>query len=136
MPNDARWCLALALAVVAPTIAHAQDEQAERNVLITAERMLDVKTGRLINAPVILVRGDRIVSIGENGREPSVPAGTERVKLDGLTLLPGLIDMHVHLDLDPTYGGYTYLEFSDRFWSVLMVPHASRTLDAGFTTVR
>jgi imidazolonepropionase-like amidohydrolase len=53
-----------------------------------------------------------------------------------MTLVPGLIDMHVHLDSDPTYGGYTYLEYNDRFWSALSVVHAGRTLDAGFTTVR
>ena len=44
--------------------------------------------------------------------------------------------MHVHLDTDPTYGGYTGLQFNDRFWSVLTVPHARSTLQAGFTTVR
>jgi imidazolonepropionase-like amidohydrolase len=53
-----------------------------------------------------------------------------------MTLLPGLIDMHVHLDSDPSYGGYTGLQFGDRFWSVLAVPHALKTLQAGFTTVR
>jgi imidazolonepropionase-like amidohydrolase len=44
--------------------------------------------------------------------------------------------MHVHLDSDPSYGGYTGLQFGDRFWSVLTVPHAQKTLLAGFTTVR
>src|SRR3712207_8052573 len=53
-----------------------------------------------------------------------------------MTLLPGLIDMHVHLDSSPLYGGYTGLQFNDRFWSVIAVTHARRTLDAGFTTVR
>lgn len=42
----------------------------------------------------------------------------------------------LHLDIDPTCGGYTTLQFGDRFWSVLTVPHAQRTLLAGFTTVR
>jgi imidazolonepropionase-like amidohydrolase len=44
--------------------------------------------------------------------------------------------MHTHLDSDPTYGGYTGLQFNDRFWSMLAVTHAGQTLDAGFTTVR
>lgn len=65
-----------------------------------------------------------------------VPAGARHIRLDGMTLLPGLIDMHVHLDSDPAYGGYTSLQFNDRFLSVLGVVHARRTLDAGFTTVR
>jgi imidazolonepropionase-like amidohydrolase len=50
--------------------------------------------------------------------------------------VPGLIDIHVHLDSHPSYGGYTGPQFSDRFWSVLQVKHAGETLDAGFTTVR
>src|SRR5262245_25238105 len=58
------------------------------------------------------------------------------VKLDGMTLVPGLIDMHVHLDSDPSYGGYTRYQFNERFWSVLGVVHAAKTLNAGFTTVR
>lgn len=64
-------------------------------------------------------------------------ADATEIRLDGgMTLLPGLIDMHTHLDSDPSYGGYSGLEFSDRFWSALMVPNAGKTLDAGFTTVR
>jgi imidazolonepropionase-like amidohydrolase len=58
------------------------------------------------------------------------------VDLPGMTLLPGLIDMHVHLDSSPLYGGYSGLQFNDRFWSAIQVTHAQRTLDAGFTTVR
>jgi imidazolonepropionase-like amidohydrolase len=65
-----------------------------------------------------------------------IPADGKVLRYDGLTLVPGLIDMHVHLDSDPTYGGYTYLQFNDRFFSVLGVVHAERTLQAGFTTVR
>jgi imidazolonepropionase-like amidohydrolase len=53
-----------------------------------------------------------------------------------MTILPGLIDMHVHLDSSPLYGGYSGLQFNDRFWSAIQVTHARRTLDAGFTTVR
>jgi imidazolonepropionase-like amidohydrolase len=44
--------------------------------------------------------------------------------------------MHVHLDSSPLYGGYTGLQFNDRFWSAIQVAHAQRTLNAGFTTVR
>jgi imidazolonepropionase-like amidohydrolase len=100
---------------------------------ITAARLLDVRTGKYVDAPVIVVHDGKIVSVTAHG---TVPADATRVDLAGLTLVPGLIDMHVHLDSDPSYGGYTWLEYSDRFWSVLMVPHAKATLDAGFTTVR
>jgi len=100
---------------------------------ITAARLLDVRSGKYVEAPVVLVHDGKIVSVTAHG---TVPADATRVDLAGLTLVPGLIDMHVHLDSDPSYGGYTWLEYSDRFWSVLMVPHAKATLDAGFTTVR
>ncbi|MFA9274304.1 MAG: amidohydrolase family protein [Candidatus Aquirickettsiella gammari] len=105
------------------------------DVLITASNMLDVRTGKTIANPQILVRDGRIVSI-KNGGAPNTDANLQKIDLPGMTLLPGLIDMHVHLDSDPTYGGYNTLQFGDRFWSILTVPHASRTLDAGFTTVR
>ena len=105
------------------------------DVLISADRMLDVRTGKMIASPQILVRDGRVVEVKEGAGSISAP-GAKLVALPGMTLLPGLIDMHVHLTSDPTYSGYTRLEFNDRFWSVLGVAHASKTLDAGFTTVR
>ena len=114
--------------------AHAAD------VVITADRLLDVRAGRMIDRPEILVRDGKIVSVKANAAPASATAAAgenaTRIALPGMTLLPGLIDMHVHLDSDPTYGGYSYLEYNDRFWSALAVVHAGRTLDAGFTTVR
>jgi imidazolonepropionase-like amidohydrolase len=111
---------------------------AQADTLITASRMLDVRSGRLLADPVVLVRDERIVEIAHGGgRLAATPAeDAARIELDGLTILPGLIDMHTHLDFDPTFGGYSWLEVSDRFWSVIMVPNALRTLEAGFTTVR
>mgnify|MGYP000064101618 CR=1 FL=1 len=105
------------------------------DVLISADRMLDVRTGKMVASPQILVRDGRVVEVKEGAGSISAP-GAKLVALPGMTLLPGLIDMHVHLTSDPTYSGYTRLEFNDRFWSVLGVAHAGKTLDAGFTTVR
>jgi imidazolonepropionase-like amidohydrolase len=88
----------------------------------------------LIRNPIVVVRAGRIVSVQSGG---AVPAGVDQVvELKGQTLLPGLIDMHTHIDSDPTYGGYSYLEYGDRFWSMLAVPNAYKTLMAGFTTIR
>ncbi|MDR6841626.1 metal-dependent hydrolase family protein [Pseudoxanthomonas sacheonensis] len=125
--------LAVGLALV-PGAVSAQESVAEATVWITAERMLDVRSGRLVDQPHVLVRNGRIVETGSGAA--AVPAGAKHVDLQGMTLLPGLIDMHVHLDSDPSYGGYTGLQFSDRFWSVLAVAHAQKTLMAGFTSVR
>ncbi|MDX3885957.1 MAG: amidohydrolase family protein [Sphingomonas sp.] len=53
-----------------------------------------------------------------------------------MTILPGLIDMHVHLDGNPHYGGYTGLQFTDSFWAIQGTANAKAMLEAGFTTVR
>lgn len=117
-------------------VAHSQEAPESRSDVrvLTAARMLDVRSGKLIDNPQIVVREGRIVSVGRAG--DAVPAGAERIDLKDMTLLPGLIDMHVHIDSDPTYSGYTYLQFSDRFWSAVSVTHAHDTLMAGFTTIR
>lgn len=126
-----RRLLAACIATVglASGAALAQDA-----TVLTAARMLDVRSGKLVENPQLLIRDGRIAAVGRAG--DAVPAGARRIDLPGMTLLPGLIDMHTHLDSDPTYGGYTYLEFNDRFWSMLAVKHAEATLQAGFTTVR
>lgn len=129
----ASGCLFLAMACGVGAVS-AQETAAGPTLWITAERMLDVRSGRLIEHPHVLVRNGRIVEAGSGAA--SIPAGAKHVDLKGMTLLPGLIDMHVHLDSDPSYGGYTGLQYSDRFWSVLAVVHAQKTLLAGFTSVR
>jgi imidazolonepropionase-like amidohydrolase len=65
-----------------------------------------------------------------------VPAGAERIDLPGVTLLPGLIDMHVHLTSTPVYGGYRHFQFTDSFWQAVGTRNARVTLEAGFTSVR
>ena len=120
--------------VVSAGVVGAQQATPKPALWITADRMLDVRSGRLIAQPHVLVREGRIVEVGSG--DATLPAGATHVDLKGMTLLPGLIDMHVHLDSDPTFGGYTNLQFTDRFWSVLSVGHAQKTLMAGFTTVR
>jgi len=103
-------------------------------VVVTADRMLDVATGRMVEHPQITITDGRISAVAAAGA--SIPTGARRVDLTGLTLLPGLIDMHVHLTSDPTISGYRGLEFTDNFWTVVGVANAKRTLEAGFTTVR
>jgi imidazolonepropionase-like amidohydrolase len=103
-------------------------------VVVTADRMLDVVTGRMVPNPQITITDGRISAVDSKGA--AAPAGARHVDLPGVTLLPGLIDMHVHLTSDPTFSGYRGLEFTDNFWTVVGVANAKRTLDAGFTTVR
>ena len=104
--------------------------------IVTADRMLDVKTGRYIDHPAILVGDDgRIQQIGSLA-SMTVPAGTKQIDLAGETLLPGLIDMHVHLNSFAEIGGYQGLKYTDSFWATIGPVNARKTIDAGFTTVR
>jgi imidazolonepropionase-like amidohydrolase len=120
--------------ISALSVPNALAQTAEAGTVLTAERLFDAASGRMIPSPVVLVRGGRIVSVQSGG---AIPAGaTKVVNLPGMTLLPGLIDMHTHIDSDPSYGGYNSLQFGDRFWSMIAVPNATRTLQSGFTTIR
>jgi imidazolonepropionase-like amidohydrolase len=120
-------------ALIAALFVVAGSAQAE-TVVVTADRMLDVTSGRMVEHPQITITDGRISAVGS--QNASIPADARRIELPGLTLLPGLIDMHVHLTSDPTISGYRSLEFTDNFWTVVGVANAKRTLAAGFTTVR
>ncbi len=123
----------LLAAIAAVSIAAPADAE---KVVVTADRMLDVATGRYVEGPAIFIGDDgRITSI-VNAATAKIPAGTRHINLAGRTLLPGLIDMHVHLDSPADIGGYRGLEFTDSFWQAAAVGNARAMLDAGFTTVR
>jgi imidazolonepropionase-like amidohydrolase len=105
-------------------------------VVVTADRMIDVLAGRAVLHPRITIVDGRIAAVGTTDGARAIPAGTRRIDLPGMTLLPGLIDMHTHITSDPRYGGYRGLEFTDNFWTVVGVANAKKTLEAGFTTIR
>ncbi len=108
--------------------------QAE-TVYVTAARMVDVLEGRVVERPLVAVTDGRITSITDLAAS-TVPAGAKLIDLGDRTLLPGLIDMHVHLDSPADIGGYRGLEFTDSFFGMTAVGNARAMLDAGFTTVR
>ena len=103
-------------------------------VVVTADHMVDVLTGLTVTRPQITITDGRITAVSSQGS--AAAPGARRIDLPGMTLLPGLIDMHVHLTSDPRFSGYKRLEFTDNFWTVVGVANARRTLEAGFTTVR
>jgi len=126
----------LALVFAAPLAAQPGPAR-PRSVVVTADRMVDVLTGRIVEEPVVVITDGRIVSVvGRGGARPVIPEGARRIDLPGMTILPGLIDMHVHLDSSPYYGPYQALQFTDLFQTVMGPGHARDTLEAGFTTVR
>lgn len=123
---------ALMVAALA-ALSFTPSAQAEA-IVVTAARMVDVLAGREVERPQIVITDGRITSVGRQG-DP-VPTDAKRADLGDRTLLPGLIDMHVHLTTDPRFGGYRKLEFTDSFWMTVGVANARKTLEAGFTTVR
>jgi imidazolonepropionase-like amidohydrolase len=120
--------LLIAVSLIAITPANA------KTTYITADRMVDVLTGKTVEKPLITVIDGRITAIGKQGA--ALPKDAEVTDFAGKTLLPGLIDMHVHLDSLAEIGGYNGLQYSDSFWSVAGVKNAREMLMAGFTTVR
>lgn len=87
---------------------------------------------------VVLVEGERIAAVGPAGKVQA-PAGTETVALPGMTLLPGLMDIHSHLFLHPyneTLWNDQVLKEPEAYRTIEAVKHAEATLMAGFTTER
>jgi imidazolonepropionase-like amidohydrolase len=104
-------------------------------VVVTADHMLDVTTGKTLDKPAVVIVDGRIAVVGTQG-VTKVPDGAKRIDLAGKTILPGLIDMHVHLDSDARISGFKVLEYTDSFWEAVGVANAKAMLEAGFTTVR
>ena len=125
--------LALLAATCAASLASGAAMAAEVTA-VRAARLLDVATGKYIDNPQVIITDGRITAVGKAG--DALPAGAKLVEAPGATLLPGLIDMHVHLDSVAELGGYNSLQYSDAFWSVVQTRNAKVTLEAGFTTVR
>ena len=100
--------------------------------LIKAEAYLDVSKGKLVKPANILIDGELIKSINPT----SIPENTEIIDLTGKILIPGLMDMHVHLDSD-FEGNWDYLyKESSSQGTIRAIVNAKKTLLAGFTTVR
>ena len=126
--------IALGTAAALAASAHAQDGAGQ--TVITAARYIDVLAGKAVDYPAIFVSADgRITSIAD-ARTVRWGANVKHIDLGNKTLLPGLIDMHVHLTSLAEVGGYQALRYTDSFWTVVGVANARKTLDAGFTTVR
>jgi len=124
-----RLAAAAALALVLATPAFAD------TLVVTAARMVDVERGRYVDNPVVVVTDGRITAVG-TAVPAGLPADARRLDLPGLTLLPGLIAMHVHLASTPYVSGWNELDYADDFGAILQVVHARANLMAGFTTVR
>lgn len=139
-PIRTRVALAVALATTGLFTAAAHGAAlapAEPVTVLKAAHLFDAASGKLLERGVVVVQGDRIRAAGSG---VAVPAGARVVDLGDATLLPGLIDAHVHLD------GETSDDYYQDFFRHMMRTPAARTayaarnarvtVEAGITTVR
>ena len=127
-----RWTIVLSIATVAALAAGAAPGNAQpapaagaaRWTAIRAGRVFDGKSTGLATNQVILIEGDRIAAIGAN---LPIPSGAAIIDLSHATVLPGMIDTHIHL-----YDQQNGQSVTTR--AAVAIANAARTLNAGFTT--
>lgn len=100
-------------------------------------RLLDVRTGELRRDQTVIVKDGRITAVGPASTQ-NVPPEAEQIDLRGVTVLPGLIDVHTHLIDHPDWTSDTaeILKLTAAQMAFQSVPSARATLEAGFTSVR
>ena len=95
----------------------------DQTIAIRAGRLFDARSGALLNNQIVLVKGDRITDVGPN---LPIPAGAQIVDLTNATVMPGMVDAHVHVNT----GGNTPTQRA-----LIALANAQTDLEAGFTTV-
>lgn len=120
--------------VAAATLALLSGTAIAKTTVVYAGRVITDASKPALGPSTVVVTDDRITSIAPGRGE--APAGAEIVDLGDKTLLPGLIDLHVHLTGDPG-GDYRSEAVDPDEWGVVVgAKNARLTLRAGFTTVR
>ena len=105
----------------------------DRTIVLHAARMLDVVAGEIVVPGEVLIRGERIVAAGSHVDRP---AGAQVIDLGETTLMPGLIDAHVHLFLHPGAEDLQTVQESVPQRTILATLAARDDLMAGFTAER
>jgi imidazolonepropionase-like amidohydrolase len=127
----------IALALAAPLSAQEAAREAPKVTALRAARLFDGSSEKLVTDAVVLVEGDTIKAVGS---ALTIPPEAEVIDLGDATLLPGLIDAHVHLsgesgnDWADDFVGDLRRTVAER--AIRATTFARRTLEAGFTTVR
>jgi imidazolonepropionase-like amidohydrolase len=138
--SAARGALAsvLVLFLLAATQAYPQDKPPGVPILLRPARVFDAVDGRMHEGWSVLVQGDRIVAAGAESTF-SVPANAEKINLPGMTVLPGMMDIHSHIFLHP----YNETPWNDQvlmepigYRTIKAVEHVRSTLMSGFTLLR
>jgi imidazolonepropionase-like amidohydrolase len=98
--------------------------------------LIDGFSGRPLRNSVVVIEGQRIKAVGQVGTLP-IPENAELISTEGMTVLPGLWDMHVHLQING-HSDYAHWDktYPPRFGSVIMPASAKQLLLAGVTSAR
>ena len=141
--NSALGCVGATVKAALALGVHAQGATADpgaiagpatrQPIVLHAAHLLDIDTGRLVTPGEVLVQGERIVAVGGSVTRP---AGARVIDLGRSTLLPGLIDAHVHLFLHPGDEDLQTVEESVPQRTILALLAARDDLMAGFTAER
>jgi len=132
------WSLFLLLSLLGFSAAQTQalpqsKSSAAHAIVLHAARLLDIKSGRIVKPGEVLVEGERIVEVGSAVKHP---AGVEVIDLGDRTLLPGLIDVHVHLFLHPGAEDLQTVQESVPQRTIMALLAARDDLMAGYTAER
>jgi imidazolonepropionase-like amidohydrolase len=127
------WCVLGVFAGISAVTASAQPAAV---TAVHCGSLLDPETGNLTQNVVVLTQDGLVKEIDSASDEAKIPSGATRVDLSKDFCLPGLIDVHDHLTMNPKDAGYTSLGVSVPRSTVTGVRNARVTLLAGFTTVR
>jgi imidazolonepropionase-like amidohydrolase len=125
--------IAFLLAVFVAAALVAAQQPAPTPIVLHAARLLQVDTGNILRPGEILVVGERIKAVGMTVDHPQ---GAKIIDLDDATLMPGLIDAHVHLFLHPGAEDLQTVEESVPWRTILAEQAAKADLMAGFTAER
>ena len=115
------------------TAVWAQAQSGAKPIVLHAARLLDIENGRIIKPGEVLVEGERIVAVGTSVNHPS---GTEVIDLGDRTLMPGLVDAHIHLFLHPGAEDLQTVQESVPQRTIMATLAARDDLMAGFTAER
>ena len=108
--------------------------QAQENlVYLKAGKLFDGHSNQLRNDMVIVVKGNKILSIGKN---ISIPSEATKLDLSGMTVMPGLIDAHTHIVLHPGNYEDQIIRETPEYRAIYGTVSAKSTLEAGITTIR
>jgi imidazolonepropionase-like amidohydrolase len=127
------WALLAAVLAVHAPAARAQPASQSQPIVLHAAHLLEVDTGRIVTPAEILVEGERIAAVGVSVQRPP---GALVIDLGDTTLLPGLIDAHVHLFLHPGDEDLQTVQESVPQRTILATLAARADLMAGFTAER